>query len=89
MLTDAHRRAEALLASAVRAGAEVALSMVVSWYPDLDLGLLGPSRVGSEADLEAAWEEVSRRAAVMSSWVNPLHFVPAQDETARKFLWPH
>lgn len=75
MLTVAPRRIRALLDSAARAGAQMTLATVVSWYPGLDLSLLRAVRAGSDSDLSAALGDISRHAADIGSWVDPLVYV--------------
>ena len=80
MLTIAPRRIRALLDSAARGGAHMALNTVVSSYPALNLSLLGGVRTDSDNEMAATWEEISRVAAAMGSWVDPLHYIPLRDD---------
>ena len=79
MLNAAPRRIGALLDSAVRAAPQTTLATVVSWYPALDLNLLAGMCIGSDSDVQAAWVNISHRAAEIGSWINPREYVPYLD----------
>ena len=72
----APRRVFELLESAVRAGVQATLMSVVSWYPNLELHLLGTLRAGSDADLNAAWPQICNRATVLVDAIDPLEYTP-------------
>ena len=80
MLRAAPRRVDALLDSAVRAGAQTTLMIVKSWYPGLDLQALTGLRAGSEADVSAAWPAICHRTSDIWSMVNPAEYTPHLDQ---------
>ena len=52
----------------------------MSWYPALDLNLLGAMCARSDSDLQAVWVDISHRATVIGSWINPREYVPYLDD---------
>ena len=82
MLRAAPHRVDALLDSAVRAGAQTALMMVKSWYPGLDLQALTGLRAGSEPDIAESWPAICHQAAEIRGMVKP-------DEYTRALLRAH
>src|SRR4051812_13856758 len=59
------RRIDALLDSASRTGAQTALQMVLSWYPQLKLSRLYTVRDGAANLFERTYAEVNRLATTM------------------------
>lgn len=77
-LEAAPERLEAWKASAARAGAEMALSFVLSWYPDVELEQLATRR--AEADLEPRLDAIGARASDLASYVDLDAFVRERAE---------
>lgn len=72
-LEAAPERLEAWKASAARAGAQMALSFVLSWYPDVELGQLATRR--AEPDLEPHAGAIGVRTSDLASYVDLNAFV--------------
>ena len=80
MLRATPRRVDALLESAVWAGAQTTLMITRSWYPGYDLQAPIGLRAGSEADLDESWPTICRRAAEIQKTVNPKEYTPLLGE---------
>src|SRR3954471_6778175 len=73
------RRVEALLDTAARTGAEMALQTVLSWYPKLSLARLYTMRDGAADLLETAYTQVNRLATAMAGWFPHTEYTPVLD----------
>ena len=61
-------RLHAWRVSAARAGADLALRFVMSWYPDLALDRLVAQRAGAEPQLEAEAGRIAARASYLAAF---------------------
>ena len=80
LLKAAPRRIEALLDSAARTSAEMALQTVLSWYPKLSLARLYTMRDGAADLLETAYTQVNRLATAMVGWFPHTEYTPVLDD---------
>lgn len=69
-------RLGACRASAARAGAEMALGVVLSWYPTIRLDQLRARRARAEADLAERATQIAVRASDIASFTPYEEFVP-------------
>src|SRR4051812_25125295 len=56
------------------------LRTVLTWYPQLDLSLLGAVHAGSANMLNTAYLAINQRCAEIASWLNPQEYVPFLDK---------
>jgi hypothetical protein len=61
-------RLQAWRISAARAGADLALRFVMSWYPELALDRLVAQRAGAEPQLQAEADRIAARASYLASF---------------------
>jgi hypothetical protein len=74
-------RVDAWRASASRAGSELTLSFILSWYPEVSLDQLASRRAGVDADLEPLLDATGDRASDIASHVIIDEFVKEWAET--------
>src|SRR4051812_16639060 len=79
-LKVASRQLDVMLDSAFRSGVQAALSIVKSWYPEVDLDLMQALRDGSEDSVGAVWLRICKVAAELAGDMNLLEFTPYLDD---------
>jgi hypothetical protein len=63
-------RLHAWRVSAARAGADLALRFIMSWYPELALDRLAAQRAGAEPQLQAEADRIAVRASYLASFAS-------------------
>lgn len=85
-LEAAPERVDAWRAFAARTDAEITLSFVLSWYPEVDLAQLASRRAGAEAELAPLADAIGARASDLAFYALFDEFVKERVETGEEIL---
>ena len=79
-LRAAPRQLDIMLESAFRSVVQASLAILTSWYPTIDLSLVGALREGSENDVGAVWTDICQIATELVNAVDFLEYTPYLDD---------